>query len=128
MIISERLRLLREQKGLSQGDIEERSGLLRCYVSRVENGHNVPAVETLEKFARALEVPLYQLLYDGPSPPAAAFVGRNGANSEVWGSAGKDERQLAKLIQCLGRMGKRDREVLMALASHIAERRRFRAG
>ncbi len=127
MIISERLRLLREQKNLSQGDIEARSGLLRCYISRVENGHNVPAVETLEKFARALEVPLYQLLYDGPSPPVAPFPGKNNVNSEVWGSAGKDERQLAKLKQCLARMGKRDRKVLMALASHIAQRRKSSA-
>ena len=69
MIIGDRLRVLREQKKLSQGEIEKRTGLLRCYISRVENGHTVPAVETLEKFARALEVPLYQLFYDGEEPP-----------------------------------------------------------
>src|SRR5579863_6222062 len=65
VVIGQRLRVLREEKKLSQGDIEKKTGLLRCYVSRVENGHTVPAVETLEKFARALEVPLYQLFYDG---------------------------------------------------------------
>ena len=69
MIVADRLRTLREQKKLSQGDIQERTGLLRCYVSRVKNGHTVPAVETLEKFARALEVPLYELLYEGDQPP-----------------------------------------------------------
>ena len=69
MIIGERLRVFREAKKLSQGDIERKTGLLRCYVSRVENGHTVPNVETLEKFARALEVPLYQLFYDGEEPP-----------------------------------------------------------
>jgi transcriptional regulator with XRE-family HTH domain len=45
-----------------QGDIEKRTGLLRCYVSRVENGHTVPAIETLEKLARALEVPVTEHL------------------------------------------------------------------
>ncbi len=55
MIIGDRLRALREEKKLSQGDIEKRTGLLRCYISRVENGHTVPAIETLEKLARALE-------------------------------------------------------------------------
>jgi transcriptional regulator with XRE-family HTH domain len=70
VVIADRLRELRENKKLSQGDIEKRTGLLRCYVSRVENGHTVPAVETLEKMARALEVPLYQLFYDGEKPPA----------------------------------------------------------
>ncbi len=60
VIIGERLRTQREEKKGSQGDIEKKTGLLRCYVSRVENGHTVPAVETLEKFARALEVPMYQ--------------------------------------------------------------------
>ena len=57
MIIGDRLREIREQKKMSQGDIERLTGLLRCYISRVENGHTVPAVETLEKFARALDVP-----------------------------------------------------------------------
>ena len=55
MVIGDRLKTLREAKDLSQGDIEQRTGLLRCYVSRVENGHTVPSLETLEKFARALE-------------------------------------------------------------------------
>ena len=53
MIIGDQLRAIREEKKLSQGEIEKRTGLLRCYISRVENGHTVPAVETLEKFARA---------------------------------------------------------------------------
>jgi transcriptional regulator with XRE-family HTH domain len=59
MVIGDRLRELREGKNLSQGDIEKRAGLLRCYISRVENGHTVPAIETLEKLARAFEFPLY---------------------------------------------------------------------
>ncbi len=69
MLIGDRLRAIREEKRLSQGDIEKRTGLFRCYVSRVANAHTVPAVETIEKFARALEVPIYQLFYDGDKPP-----------------------------------------------------------
>ncbi len=69
MVIGQRLRALREKKNLSQGHIEKKTGLLRCYISRVENGYTVPAVETLEKFARALEIPMYQLFYDGVEPP-----------------------------------------------------------
>jgi transcriptional regulator with XRE-family HTH domain len=65
MVIGERLRDLRAQKNLSQGDIEHKTGLLRCYISRVENGHTVPAVQTLEKMARALDVPMYQLFFEG---------------------------------------------------------------
>ena len=62
MEIGERLKALREQKDMSQGDVEKRTGLLRCYISRVENGHTVPAIETIEKLARAMEVPMYALL------------------------------------------------------------------
>jgi transcriptional regulator with XRE-family HTH domain len=62
MIIGDRLRELREQKQFTQGEVAKRTGLLKPYVSRVENGHSVPGVETLEKFARALEVPMYQTL------------------------------------------------------------------
>ncbi|HET8921866.1 MAG TPA: helix-turn-helix transcriptional regulator [Candidatus Acidoferrum sp.] len=57
MVIGDRLRELREAKSLSQGDIEKRTGLLRCYISRVENGHTVPAVETLEKIGYMLRIP-----------------------------------------------------------------------
>ena len=62
MIIGERLRELREQKKLPQREIENRSGLQRAYLSRVENGHTVPTIDTLEKWAKALEVPIYQIL------------------------------------------------------------------
>jgi transcriptional regulator with XRE-family HTH domain len=64
MVIGEKLKVLRAQKNLSQGDIEKRTGLLRCYISRVENEHTVPTVDTLEKMARALEVPKYRLFTD----------------------------------------------------------------
>jgi transcriptional regulator with XRE-family HTH domain len=60
---------MREDKHFSQGDIEKKTGLLRCYICRVEKGQTVPAIETLEKMARALEVPMYQLFYDGEEPP-----------------------------------------------------------
>ncbi|MCL5670400.1 MAG: helix-turn-helix domain-containing protein, partial [Acidobacteria bacterium] len=74
MGIGERIKELREQKHLSQGDIEERTGLLRCYISRVENGHTVPSLETLERFAGALDVPLYKLFYyDERTPPEDDF-------------------------------------------------------
>jgi transcriptional regulator with XRE-family HTH domain len=65
MSIGERLKLIREDKKLSQGEIERRTGLLRCYISRIENGHTVPSVETLQKLARGYEMEMYQLLYAG---------------------------------------------------------------
>jgi hypothetical protein len=59
MIIGDRLRLLREERNLSQGEIEKRTGLLRFYISRVENGHSIRAIETLEKMANAMNMQLY---------------------------------------------------------------------
>jgi transcriptional regulator with XRE-family HTH domain len=83
MVIAERLRALREAKNLSQGDIEKRTGLLRCYISRVENGHTVPSIETLEKLARAMEVPMYQLFYDGEQPPKFAHIPKRKTGEDV---------------------------------------------
>jgi transcriptional regulator with XRE-family HTH domain len=60
MKIGSTIRGYRLQKGLSQGDIEKRTGLLRCYLSRVENGHTVPSLDTLSKIAHALDLPLAQ--------------------------------------------------------------------
>ncbi len=64
------IRNLRLERGMSQGDIEKRTKLLRCYLSRVENGHTVPSLDTLQKIASALEMPLSQLFSEGPVPEA----------------------------------------------------------
>jgi transcriptional regulator with XRE-family HTH domain len=123
MIIGERLRALREEKNLSQGDIEKRTGLLRCYISRVENGHTVPAIETLEKMARALEVPLYQLFYDGEEPPELPNLPkRRSADDIAWGTAGKEARYLSKFRRLLGRVDEEDRRLLMFMAQKMAGR------
>jgi transcriptional regulator with XRE-family HTH domain len=104
MIIGDRLRGMREEKKLSQGDVEKRTGLLRCYISRVENGHTVPAVETLEKLARAFEVPLYQLFYEGEEPPVLPnLLKRKSSDEIIWGSSGKDARFLSTLRRLLSK-------------------------
>jgi transcriptional regulator with XRE-family HTH domain len=121
MVIGDRLRQLREEKNLSQGEIENRTGLLRCYISRVENGHTVPAFETIEKFARALEVPLYQLFYDGEAPPPMPNIyKRKGSGSNAWGSAGKEARLLEKFRQLLSRTNEDDRKLLFFMARKMA--------
>ena len=98
MLICDRLRALREEENLSQGDIEKRTKLLRCYISRVENGHTVPTVETLEKMTRALEVPLYRLFYDGEAPSKLENLPKRKTADEIaWGSSGKDARFLSNL-------------------------------
>ncbi len=123
MIIGDRLRALREEKKLSQGDIEKRTGLLRCYISRVENGHTVPAIETLEKMARALEVPLYQLFYDGEEPPELPNLPKRKTADEIaWGSAGKEARFLAMFRRLLGRIDEGDRRLLLYMAQKMASR------
>jgi transcriptional regulator with XRE-family HTH domain len=121
MNIGDRLRAFREQKKLSQGDIEKRTGLLRCYISRVENNHTVPAIATLEKMARALEVPLYQLFYDGEEPlkPSALPKRRIGKDS-AWGHSGKDGRVLDQFRRLLSRTGKKEKELLLFTAQKLA--------
>lgn len=125
MIIGERLRVLREQRNLSQGDIEKRTGLLRCYLSRVENGHTVPAVETLEKLARALGMPLYQLLYDGEEPPRAdSSSAWRRSRTGGWGSSGRDLRFMRKLQNLLSKMQEEDRTILMFTLEQLARRKK----
>ena len=121
MVISDRLRQLQEAKKLYQGDIEKRTGLLRCYISRVENGHTVPAIETLEKLARALEVPLYQLFYDGDEPPKLPnLLKRKTADDVAWGASGKNSIYLHKLTKCLSKATDSDRKLLLAMAQKVA--------
>lgn len=119
MIIGERLKVLRESKKLSQGDIEKRTGLLRCYISRVENGHTVPAVETLDKYARALEIPLYQLFYEKSGTPKPLHLPQS---TESHDAVNPDEWR--KLVHRLGRMSERDRRTLFFIAQKMARRQK----
>ncbi|HXQ27064.1 MAG TPA: helix-turn-helix transcriptional regulator [Candidatus Acidoferrales bacterium] len=128
MVIGERLRALREEKHLSQGDVEKRTGLLRCYISRVENGHTVPAIETLEKLARAMEVPLYQLFYDGEEPPKLPnFPKRKAGEDIAWGSSGRDAKMLDKFRRLLSRADEKDLKILLFMAQKMARPLRAKA-
>ena len=118
MIIGERLKDLREQKKLSQGDIEKRTGLLRCYISRVENGHTVPSVDTLEKMARALEIPLYRLFTDDvhvKRPNIPQNIPSRPANA-------KEDRELRAFAKLFSRIDDKKLGLLFHMASKMAKR------
>lgn len=120
MILAERLKAFRELKKLSQGDIENRTGLLRCYISRVENGHTVPAIETLEKMARAMEIPIYALFYDGEQPPAAPPSSKAASG---WGASGRDARVLGKFRRLFSQTDEADIKLLLHMAQKMAKKR-----
>jgi transcriptional regulator with XRE-family HTH domain len=124
MVIGDRLRALREERKFSQGEIEKRTGLLRCYISRVECGHTVPAVETLEKFARALEVPMYQLFYEGKEPPKLPNLPKRKTVDDIlWGSKGKDARMLAQFCRLFSNMESSDLAMVLFMAQKMAKRK-----
>jgi transcriptional regulator with XRE-family HTH domain len=120
MVIGDKLKELRESKELSQGDIEKRTGLLRCYISRVENGHTVPCIDTLEKLARALEVPMYRLFTDEAriEKPDIAFSKTEG------GRGTNPDSKVRPFVKALSRMNDRDQRLLLHLASKMANRTR----
>ena len=125
MVIGRRLRTLREEKSLSQGDIEKRTGLLRCYISRVENGHTVPSLETLERLAAALEVPLYQLFYDGDEVPALPNLSTRQTTEELAQSLsanGEESRFFDKVRRLIARIDEKDRQLLLYMAQKLASR------
>jgi transcriptional regulator with XRE-family HTH domain len=124
MVIGTRLRKLREDKKLSQGDIEERTGLLRCYISRVENGHTIPSIETLERISSALEIPLYELFYEGDEPPPLPNLSKRKTTEELVldEEAQRELRFFEKVKRLLGRINERDRQLLLYMAQKLANR------
>jgi transcriptional regulator with XRE-family HTH domain len=117
MAIGDTLKAIREAKGMSQGDIEKRTGLIRCYISRVENGHTVPAIETLEKFARALEVQMYELFYDDEKPPTGKKVASSDDHSR--GSRGREARAMSHFRKLLAKTSAEDRKLLLNIAEKM---------
>ena len=122
MLIGDRLRELREHRKLSQGDVEKRTGLWRCYISRVENSHTVPLVATLEKLARALELPMYQFFYEGDKPPELLPMNVICKAKNEWGQRRKDARLLQKMCMLLSKMKERDRKLIFVLAQKVAQK------
>ncbi len=124
MIIGTRLKKLREERNLSQGDIEKRTGLLRCYISRVENGHTVPSLETLERLSAALELPLYQLFFEGDEPPPLPNLSKRHSAEEL-GLNPEQEKELRffeKVKRLLTRIDEKDRQLLLFMAQKLASR------
>jgi len=124
MVVGIRLKKLREGRSLSQGDIEKRTGLLRCYISRVENGHTVPSLETLERLAAALEIPLYQLFYEGDAEPALPNLSRRRTTEELALDAEQEKelRFFEKVKRLLTKIDEKDRQLLLYMAQKLAGR------
>jgi transcriptional regulator with XRE-family HTH domain len=124
MIIGDRLRALRRQKELSQADIEKRSGLHRAYLSRVENGHTIPTIETLEKWAKALDVRMYRLFYEGDKPPEPSTLRVWKPTDETaWGKSGDDAIFLKKLRRLLRKIDEPNRRIIYQMAGKMARRK-----
>ena len=124
MVIGTRLKKLREDRSLSQGDIEKRTGLLRCYISRVENGHTVPSLETMERLAAALEIPLYQLFYEGEVEPVLPNLSKRRTTEELALDAEqeKEVRFFEKVKRLLSKIDEKDRQLLLYMAQKLASR------
>jgi transcriptional regulator with XRE-family HTH domain len=112
MNIGETIRNFRLQKGMSQGDIEKRTGLLRCYLSRVENGHTIPSLDTLAKIATAIEVPLAGFFADGNG---------NGENGKNLPQLSEDEiRFLTQIRRYSSGLNDSDRKLVLAMVKKMA--------
>lgn len=115
MLIGQRLREIREMKNLSQDDIEKATGLVRPYISRVENGHTIPSVGTLQKWTKALEMQLYQVLYEGDKPPKPPKVQSKG-DEKLWGNSGREARQMDRLRHLLASLARAETSKGQSLA------------
>jgi transcriptional regulator with XRE-family HTH domain len=118
MEIGVKLRELRLAKNLSQGDIQKRTGLFRCYTSRVEHGHTIPSIGTLEKYANALGVPLYRFFTEEESVEKPKLP----RSDDSWGRHGKERRELRNLAKALARMDEQDKKLLLSMAQGMARR------
>jgi transcriptional regulator with XRE-family HTH domain len=119
MEIGQKLHELREGMHLSQEDIGKRAGLLQCYVSRVERGRTIPNVETLEKYAHALGIPLYRFFTNGEDVPAPTLPASRESAWQVSGKHRKEQRLFAKAFKHMDAGG---RKVLLILAQEMARR------
>ena len=74
--------------------------------------------------ARALEVPLYQLFYDGEKPPNIPnLLKQKTSDAMAWGITGKNSIYMHKLMKYLSKSTDSDRRLLLALAQKVSGER-----
>jgi len=120
MLIGKRLREIREAKGISQVEVSRATRLAQSYLSRVENGHTVPSLQTVEKWGQALGIPLYEILYDGEEPPQPLKLPTEKEPESLWGNSEQEAQALNELRQALSKMTQRKRRILLSLAQRMA--------
>jgi hypothetical protein len=74
----------------------------------------------LEKYARALEVPLYKLFYNGKTPMKKPNLPAGSNEEALWGVSGKHHRELRLFAQALSRMNDKKRKLLFGMAQKMA--------
>ena len=126
MGVGARLRQLREQKNLSQGDITEATGLARSYISRVEHEHTVPSIETLHRFAAALGIPLYTIFYKAEESPARPVRSALEKLDLHKGRADDETRFMLKMKELSGKLDDSGRALLLQFARKLAANNRLR--
>jgi len=112
MVVGERIRALREEKKITRGDLQQRTG------------YTVPAIETLEKFARGLKVPIYRFFYEGIGRPPLVPVNESGG---LWGADGKEKKMLGKFRRYLAQLNESERSLLLYLGEEMARRKKAKA-
>jgi len=112
MNIGETIRNYRLGKGMSQGDIEKRTGLLRCYLSRVENGHTIPSLDTLSKIASAMELPLSQFFAESGHS--------NGTRGGLPQLSDDEVRFLSQIRRYAVSLNDSDRKLVLAMVKKMA--------
>lgn len=120
MLVGERLRAIREAKNMSQGDVEKKTGLLRCYLSRCENGHTVPSIDTLEKWSNALEISMSEL-FANDGKAAQPLPALNGHNPKLTRVA---TNSLRRIQSAFSRMSPRDIVLVTSFTNKLAGQNR----
>ena len=126
VLIGAQLRRLRKERGMSQRDLGQKTGLQCGYISRVENGHIVPSLESLERLANGLGIQLWELFYTGKHWHSSHYLIDSHGHVQERGKAGREARFLLKLRPFLGRIPEKDRAVLLSFAKRLAAHSRNR--
>jgi len=121
VLLAQRLQDIRQKKGLSQSDISGRMALRKAYISRVENAEHMPPLRILQRWARVLEVPLYQFFYDGKTPLEQLRLFQLQTTTEA-AANGSQDRYLHKLRRVLARLSESHRKLLLEMAHTIHRR------
>jgi transcriptional regulator with XRE-family HTH domain len=110
MLIAERIKRLRQEHNMTQGELGEKIGIHQKQISAYERGRNIPSTDILIKLAEVFDVTLDYLAFEAKGQPAKLNI---------------QDRELLRRFEVLDRLPENEKSLAKEMLDLVILKHRF---